>query len=409
MSEAAPKDADAEVAWLCTAQAVRARSAELLALAEADRLEGLRVDLDRLGAVAALVAEVTRAAYPDLAIPVHGRIRHFDVGGAARMAEVRATLMPLGSSERARALFDLVIVSVLLDAGAGDAWRYREAQTGLELGRSEGLAVASLRMFQAGVFSSDPRRPAQVDAAGLGALDLAALARGLQVSERNPLVGLDGRLVLLHGLGAALARPGVLFDRLAARASGGAVLATDILAAVIDGLGSIWPGRVRLAGRNLGDVWPCAALASAAGAGASPGAHLLPLHKLSQWLTYSLVEPLGDAGLAVTGLDDLTGLAEYRNGGLFWDGGVIVPRDPTVAARSHGPADELVVEWRGLTVALLDRLAPLIRRELGEKAQALPLANLLEGGTWAAGRKLAAQRRPGGGPPIAIRSDGTVF
>jgi len=38
----------------------------------------------------------------------------------------------------------------------------------------------------------------------------------------------------------------------------------------------------------------------------------------------------------------------------------------------------------------------------------LPLACILEGGTWAAGRALAAEKR-NGNPPFAVNSDGTVF
>jgi Protein of unknown function (DUF1688) len=68
-----------------------------------------------------------------------------------------------------------------------------------------------------------------------------------------------------------------------------------------------------------------------------------------------------------------------------------------------------VVEWRALTVALLDRIAPLVREQLGLTAEAFPLACVLEGGTWAAGRRLAREKRPDGGPPIAVASDGTVF
>jgi hypothetical protein len=68
----------------------------------------------------------------------------------------------------------------------------------------------------------------------------------------------------------------------------------------------------------------------------------------------------------------------------------------------------LVVEWRALTVALLDELAPLVRDRLGVDAHAMPLARVLEGGTWAAGRA-TAQRLRGGLPPLTIDSDGTVF
>ena len=68
-----------------------------------------------------------------------------------------------------------------------------------------------------------------------------------------------------------------------------------------------------------------------------------------------------------------------------------------------------MVEWRSLTIALLDRLAPLVRERLGVTAEAFPLARVLEGGTWAAGRRLARDKRADGGPPIAVKSDGTVF
>ena len=50
-----------------------------------------------------------------------------------------------------------------------------------------------------------------------------------------------------------------------------------------------------------------------------------------------------------------------------------------------------------------------VRAELGVTAEAFPLARVLEGGTWAAGRRIAAERREGGGPPLTIDSDGTVF
>jgi hypothetical protein len=60
-------------------------------------------------------------------------------------------------------------------------------------------------------------------------------------------------------------------------------------------------------------------------------------------------------------------------------------------------------------VALLDRIAQHVRGHLGFDAERLPLVKVLEAGTWFAGRVLAAERRSGGGPPIAVVSDGTVF
>jgi hypothetical protein len=134
----------------------------------------------------------------------------------------------------------------------------------------------------------------------------------------------------------------------------------------------------------------------------------VPFHKLSQWLTYSLLEPFEWAGVTVRGTDALTGLPEYRNGGLLIDSGVLHLRDEAVAGQLWQPGDELIVEWRALTVGLLDEIAPLVRARLGVAQDRMPLACVLEGGTWAAGRALAQQRR-GGLPPLQVASDGTVF
>ena len=402
MLEARSDSSAATLAYLRSPRAIRERCRALLELGLADRLPHFRVDLARLPAVADFVLDVTREAYPALDIPVHSRWGHFDVGGVARNAELNARLAPLPAAERARAKLDLAVTSVLLDAGSGPAWKYVEQPGGGTYARSEGLAVASFRMFLAGAFSSDPSQPLRADAEGLRGLSLEALARGFQVTDGNPLAGLEGRLALLHGLGRVLPRPGTLYDLLAAR--GPRVTATDVLGQVLESLGPIWPGRVTLDGVNLGDVWPHSAL----GAVDDPNA-LVPFHKLSQWLTYSLLEPLEEGGLTVTGLDALTGLPEYRNGGLLVDMGLLVPRDERLLSDAFAPGAEPIVEWRALTVALLDEVGKRVRERLGMTAEQLPLAKVLQGGTWSAGRKIAAQKRPGGTPPIRIESDGTVF
>jgi hypothetical protein len=126
------------------------------------------------------------------------------------------------NQERTRRLLDLFLVSVLLDAGAGTKWHYKSKESGKIYRRSEGLAVASLEMFKAGCFSSDPREPCQVDSSGLKKLDVGIMARGLQVTESNPLDGLEGRTSLLLRLGEALqnqevfgleARPGNMLGK----------------------------------------------------------------------------------------------------------------------------------------------------------------------------------------------------
>ena len=401
------------IAYLRSPLAVRARCENVLAAGLAGELEHFAIDLERLAGAADIVVEVTRAAYPDLNIPVHGRMNHFRAAGRDRVGELRARLAELPRAERSRVLVDLVLVSVLLDAGAGDRWRYREgdATQGIEIGRSEGLAVASYHAFLAGTFSADPRDPLRVDAAALVGIDEARLAAAFQVTHENPLVGLAGRAALLRSVGEALrssrwfagARPAGLVDTLGAIADGGAIAAAEILGALLDGLSEIWPGRMSLGGINLGDVWP-----HPAAGGEGPSAGLVPFHKLSQWLAYSLFEPLEEAGLRVTQPGALTGLPEYRNGGLLLDTGVLVPRDERLLRQTWAPGDPPIVEWRALTVALLDRIADEVRHRLDKSAAELPLANILEGGTWSAGRKLASERR-GGKPPIAIDSDGTVF
>lgn len=399
-------------AWLLSAAAVRQRAQMLLARAERGDSAHFIYQPAKLASTIELVHNSVRTNYPTLAIPFHSRWRHFEAGGTDRWAELSSTL-GVDREERARIRFDLAIASVLLDAGAGPHWSYR-ARDGHRYTRSEGLGLASFEAFRAGLFSADPHNPLRCDASALQALDVVALANAMQVDENNPLAGLDGRAALLQRLGRTLAadplhfgrqgRIGHLFDFLHAQASGGTLPAGRILETVLRACGPIWPGRHTLGGQPLGDTWRHSAFAAD-----DSGLGWVPLHKLSQWLSYSLIEPLEEGGIGVGDLDALTGLAEYRNGGLMLDAGLIAARDPGLANTMLAADSEPVVEWRSLTVALLDRLAEGLRARLGLDAQALPLARVLEGGTWAAGRLLARQRRADGGPPLSIASDGTLF
>ncbi len=401
---------------LLNAGAVRSRAHRMLELGLSDRLKYFRIDLDRLDAAVDLVLATTKQAYPGLDVPFHSRWRHFVVDGADRWAAIADAKDWRDGKQRARAEFDLAIVSVLLDAGAGASWRYRDTVTGQSIGRSEGLALASLDMFAHGAFSDSDDDPLRADAAALQRLTVADLERGFQVRADNPLVGLEGRVGLLRRLGEQVetaphifarhdeARPGGLFDHLASNADHDSMPAPTILSELLQQLGPIWPSRLTLGGVALGDCWRHPAFVTD-----DATSELVPLHKLSQWLSYSLIEPLQRGGLDVTDIDGLTGLAEYRNGGLFVDGGVLVLRDPLDLAREHDVSSPLVVEWRALTVALLDRLAESLRHKIGLDAVALPLAKILQGGTWATGRTLAFARRADGSPPIRIISDGTVF
>jgi len=398
--------ADGAAAALRSTTAIRERARHLLRRARSGDSAWFSVDDGALTAAAADVADVTRTRYPDLSVPFHSRWRHFEAGGIDRRAQ-------LGAAPDTRAMIDLAVVSVLLDAGAGPAWRYDEAATGQRFARSEGLGVASWHAFTSGLFSSDTTDPLRADATALCRLDADRLAEAFQVGPSNPLVGLDGRVDVLHRLGAALTarpdafgaqgRPGGLFDVLVTPQNRPSVGAHDILSALLTSLSGIWPADNAIGDQPLGDCWRHPAVP---GPGLTQG--WMPFHKLSQWLTYSLLEPFHWAGVRVDELDALTGLPEYRNGGLLLDTGVLRLHDPAWATREWTAGDELVVEWRALTVALLDELAPLVRSRLGVDAHRMPLARVLEGGTWAAGRALA-QRLRGGLPPLIIISDGTVF
>jgi hypothetical protein len=270
-------------------------------------------------------------------------------------------------------------------------------------------------MFRAGAFSCDPDRPWRVDSIALAKIDAATLARHFQVDGGNPLVGVEQRSALLRRLGKALAeradlfgrapaRPGNLIDYFHTIARERRIHASQLLATLLDGLASIWPSALMVDGYPVGDAGRHPAVRTGDDADG-----IVPFHKLSQWLAYSLIEPLEWAGLAVERVDELTALAEYRNGGLLIDLGVIRPRAAIDPRAQHEVASELIVEWRALTVALMDPLVDLVRAKLGLDAS-FAMPQLLQGGTWSAGRKIAhALRPPDGPPPITVAADGTVF
>lgn len=403
-----------DLEWIFSTSTIRSQSKKIWDLSLSGGTH-FHVSPEKIGEIADLVTTVTKQNYPDLKIPYHSRWNHFRAGGVDRPHSFFTQMAGWSKEQRARAELELVITSVLLDAGAGNAWVWVEKGTHAKYHRSEGLALASLELFLAGAMSSDPRNPFRVDADGLLALTGDEFNKVFQITKTNPMVGAHGRFEILKSLGGLLqSRPdffgssgrlGLLADMIFNQVdSGGKLFAEKILRVIQVSLGPIWPGRITWDHQNVGDVWKYDDL----GAGRNG---LVPFHKLSQWLTYSLIEVFERAGCDVVGLEDLTGLPEYRNGGLFFDGGVLQLRDSSLLERAHRPDSQLIVEWRALTIVLLDMLWPLVCERLGKTQNNFPLACMLEGGTWWAGRKLASQIRgnSGGGSPINIESDGTVF
>lgn len=189
---------------------------------------------------------------------------------------------------------------------------------------------------------------------------------------------------------------------------------------LINGLAPIWPpSRTAINGTSLGDAWPCSAMPQPAPAASGPSfspfpnarsgsaawESILPFHKLTQWLTYSLMQPMQQLmKIHFAGQQLLTGLPEYRNGGLFVDLGVLTPKSDDMVrglenyknyclrtgtkgievAPMFEPSDDIVVEWRGVTVGLLDRLCADVNVSLKNElaGNELTLPQLLEAGSW---------------------------
>lgn len=424
---------------------MRERSRFVLDAALKNQLTNFTVDMTKFSDVAEYVVSIIKRDYaPDFhTIPPHGRWQHFEVGGIPRVDNLlKSWPADVDASERTRRLIDLFVVSVLLDAGAGNKWEFK-ASNGRIYRRSEGLAVASLEMFNSGLFSSNPAQKDQVDGMALKKLTVEILARGLQVSEMNPIEGLEGRSSLLIKLGEALdnqhyfgvdSRPGNMLDYLLQHPStqklGVAPVITipTLWTVLMDGLAPIWPQtRTQFDGISLGDAWPCSSMPPAPG-----WERIVPFHKLTQWLTYSLLVPMSKLmGIIFVGEQLLTGLPEYRNGGLFIDTGLLTLK-PQQAERGiqrfhenakkagqpnmevvpmFTPDDDVIIEWRAATLGFLDLLLGEVNKLLGlGEGDGLSLAQMLEAGTWKGGRELAEVSRPNTKqPPIMILSDGTVF
>lgn len=362
---------------------------------------------EKLESVVDYVFETITQNYPDFNIPFHSRWGHFKVGGIDRVELLDKHLEGQSKKEIAKTKIDLVITSVLLDAGAGMDWTYQSKDQTYK--RSEGLAVASFDWFMQREFSNNHSFAAH--GSKLQELKEQELVNAFQVSPENPLVGVSGRLELLKSLGKVVSkdefvsnRPGDIFDILESQV-GKTISAKDILNVVLFYFGDIWPSRESRDGYSLGDCWSYPLLND----DKNSLDNFVPFHKLSQWLSYSLIEPLEEGGFVVNDIDSLTGLPEYRNGGLFVDRGLISLRDSALIELEHAPSSELIVEWRALTISLLDIMGEKIRAKLNKTSEELPLCRVLEGGTWHAGRRAAKELRSDMASPIKIKSDGTVF
>lgn len=182
----------------------------------------------------------------------------------------------------------------------------------------------------------------------------------------------------------------------------------------------IWPkDRTQIDGTPIGDAWPLKVLEKQNDS-QNIKKHIQPFHKLTQWLAYSLMVPFVNIlGYTWKNAHLGTGLPEYRNGGLFVDLGVLSLKSEALERGQKASGQQLpmfkdcsdeIVEWRALTVALLDEVYGIVKKEMEEKGVEFSMAQMLEAGSWKAGRELAAKKRPETkSSPILIDGDGTLF
>ncbi|GAA6014929.1 hypothetical protein JCM10207_002230 [Rhodosporidiobolus poonsookiae] len=441
----------AKIAYLRSLPSIRERCAKVFALAEQGKLDYWTLDLSRESAIVDFVCELIARDYgTDYdSIPPHGRWRHF-VGGRVDPLLEKWEQDNVDPLEKARRLVDLMVVSVLMDAGAGNDWKYTPKEGGETINRSEGLAVGSLEMFEKGMFSGEEGQPYRVDSVGLSKITPQQISDAMQVSPSNPMAGIDGRAQLLVRLASVLtdssnaslftqgesSRPGHLVDYLLAHETSqtvpSAVLGTKVAVKmetmweiVVSGLSGVWPAaRSKIDGVSLGDVWPVDCLKREAKEDAD---EYVSFHKLSQWLTYSLIEVMEKLlNWQFVGKELMTGLPEYRNGGLLIDYGLLKPNIPALLTHFSlpipsdpseyptllelpplDPSLSPIVEMRAVTIIMLDRLAVGIRKKVGVD---LSLPQVLESGTWKAGRVVAKKLRPEtAGPPFQYIASGDIF
>ncbi|KAH6608315.1 hypothetical protein Trco_004628 [Trichoderma cornu-damae] len=289
-------DLASDIKYLKSLRAVRERSRIVLEAARNGGLNNFVYDEGRMRETAEyVVGVISRDFGPDryTEIPPHGRWEHFSIGGILRLENLvqQWQASEVDRVEITRRLIDLFFVSVLLDAGAGDSWSFREPGSDKSYGRSEGIAVATLYMFTDGTFSSAiDGNKAAVDGQALSRLTEDTLIHHFQVGPQNPIRFLVKLVVLA-----------------------------------------------------------CSVFSFPHG---------------QQTVHGSMDSPLGTHGLSVCSMIGL-----YRNGGLFVDMGVLRLK-PDVLSKGveasgqtlplFSSTADVVVEWRALTVALLDELHKLV-------------------------------------------------
>ena len=291
------------------------------------------------------VADTIRLDYPDLDVPYHSRWRHFEVGGwiaggrfAGRVAERRPAR---GRASRGRPGDPPAFCSTPAPVPRGasatrPADRCWPAPKVSAWQTSRSSPVAPL------VRSGPPLRSVRRGTR----FDVTPGAADFQVRADNPLVGLGGRAGLLRRLGEVVGATPAVFGEPARLWQPGRLLSSSTPAKVASAPARCWPPCSGHSDRYGRGVSGCRASRWAIAGNTRPSTTVAALHKLTQWLTYSLLEPLELAGLEVTGLDALTGLPEYRKWRPAAGLRIIRPRNPEFWRTRWRVDATAIVEWR---------------------------------------------------------------
>ncbi len=369
-----------------------------------------KLNLHKLDDVAQLVCQVILKHYPQLNIPFHSLWSHFYSNKSNKMQEFSEKTENYSHKEIIKAKLTLIIMNALLEGPSGIRWRYKIDKK--EYTRAEGQSMACFRMFMDGFFSNHVNKPLRVDGQKLKNITLDNLQKEFQSGENNLLIGMEERLKTLHNLGNLLENNheyfgnnqghlGNLLDYILEISScyNNTLSCANIFKIMHGAFGSLLYNYATYEGMNLGDVWHYQPFGNNLSA-------FIPFHKRLQWITYSILEPLTEQGLSISKISELTGLAEYRNGGLMLDSGLLELKDHQLADLTHTLDSEVIIEWRALTIILLDKLAKIVAQKLGKTMVEFPLARVLEGGTWLAGRELAQKLREDASAPLKVQNFG---
>ncbi len=396
---------------LLSGKAVLQRSKDVLVQARSGDLASLSIDESAIAGTVQLVRREIEATYPDYQLPPWSYWRRLETGGHDRWGMLAGAREFETADAMIRSAADLVVLIAVARQNFRQGWSFEEALSGGRFDGADGTALAVFGMFAAGAFSSAPADPLRADAHALVRMEPEEIAAGFQMEQTADETQLLHLATMFKRLGEVMAmrpdlfehegetRPGSLLARIAAENRDQTVSSGLLVERYLEGLTAIWDGGAVLDDVILGDVWAHDGICRTS----TPKA-FMPFHLPVLEIVHSLVEPLAWAGYMTSDLDRLPGLASLEHCALFIATGVIRLNEDDNVAPLHA-----AIELRAVTLGLLEEIADRLRSELEVDADTLPLICIQQGGTVAAGSKIAMENPAVWEKASKILSAGGVF